>query len=56
MKRKLMKIKDVKNGVEYARYRVTVPVQIVRALGWHVGDDLELKIHKSGVLFRKVAP
>ena len=54
MNRKLMNIKDVKNGVEYIRYRVTVPVKIVHALGWHAGDILELKIRKDGVLFRKV--
>jgi AbrB family looped-hinge helix DNA binding protein len=55
MNRKLMNIKDVKNGVEYTRYRVTVPVKIVDALGWHAGDKLELKIRKDGeLLLRKI--
>ena len=55
MNRKLMNIKDVKNGVEYSRYRVTVPVKIVQVLEWHAGDKLEFKICKDGVLlFRRI--
>lgn len=40
-------------GGDYGAFQVTLPIAIVRALGWKDHDDLEAVAHKDGILIRK---
>ena len=48
---KITKQVDLKG---YEQFRVTLPAQLIRALGWKAGDELRPRIHKDGIVFRKV--
>jgi len=42
-----------KRGKEYTRHFVVIPIQLIRALGWKKGDELEFKLKRGEVVLKR---
>jgi bifunctional DNA-binding transcriptional regulator/antitoxin component of YhaV-PrlF toxin-antitoxin module len=38
----------------YEQFRITLPVQLIRALGWEAGDELKTKLVKDRISLERV--
>jgi len=39
--------------IEYAKYVVVIPPQLIKDLGWGDGEDLEIERKKEGLFIKK---